>query len=71
LKVKPRDAKVYVDGYLVGAVNDMDGVFQKLPLNAGHHRVQVKADGYAAQEFDVMITPGETATFEGDLKRLQ
>jgi hypothetical protein len=69
LKVKPRDAKVYVDGYFVGTIDTMDGVFQKLPLNSGRHHVSVKADGYQPEEFDVVITPNETATYQGDLKK--
>jgi hypothetical protein len=35
LKVKPRSAKVYVDGYFVGTVDEFDGSFQKLALNTG------------------------------------
>jgi len=71
LKVKPRDAKVYVDGYYVGLVNQFDGMLQKLSLNGGSHKVEVKADGYETAEFDVLITPGQTLTFAGDLKKLQ
>jgi hypothetical protein len=71
LKIKPRDAKVYVDNYFVGTVDSMDGVFQKLPLNGGRHRVTVKADGYEPEEFDVVITPNETATYAGDLKKIK
>ena len=71
LKVKPKSAKVYVDGYFVGAVDDFDGAFQKLPLNGGQHKVEIRADGYATAEFDVLITPGQTVTFAGELKRIQ
>jgi hypothetical protein len=71
LKIKPRDAKVYVDNYFVGTVDSMDGVFQKLPLNGGRHHVSVKADGYQPEEFDVVITPNETATYQGDLKPIK
>lgn len=71
LKVKPRNAKVYVDGYFVGVVDQFDGMMQKLTLNGGNHKVEVKADGYETAEFDVLITPGQTLTFSGDLKKLQ
>ena len=30
LKIKPRDGKVYIDGYFVGVIDDFDGMFQKL-----------------------------------------
>jgi hypothetical protein len=65
LKVKPKDAKVYVDGYFAGLAD------QKLTLNGGNHKVELKADGYETSEFDVLITPGKTLTFAGDLKKLQ
>jgi len=71
LKVKPRDAKVYVDGYYVGNVDQFDGAFQKLSLNSGSHKVEVKAEGYETAEFDVLITQDKTLTFAGDLKKLQ
>ena len=71
LKVKPRNAQVYVDGYLVGTVDQFDGMFQKLTLNGGSHKIEIKADGYETGEFDVLVTPNQTLTFAGDLKKLQ
>ena len=71
LKVQPRDAKVYVDGYFVGVVDSFDGVFQKLAVEAGTHRVEIRADGYEPVQFEVMVTPGETITYKGQLKRLE
>jgi hypothetical protein len=71
LKVKPRSAKVYVDGYFVGYVDQFDGAFQKLALNTGRHKVEVRADGFETAEFDVLINPAQTVTFQGDLKRIQ
>jgi hypothetical protein len=71
LKVKPRSAKVYVDGYFVGYVDQFDGSFQKLALNTGRHKVEVKADGFETAEFDVLINPQQTVTFQGELKRIQ
>jgi hypothetical protein len=71
LKVKPRAAKVYVDGYFVGYVDQFDGAFQKLPLNTGRHKVEIKADGFETAEFDVLINPEQTVTFKGELRRIQ
>lgn len=71
LKVKPRAAKVYVDGYFVGTVDQFDGAFQKLALNGGRHKVEIRADGFETAEFDVLITPSQTITFQGELKRIQ
>jgi hypothetical protein len=71
LRIKPRETQVYVDGYLVGTVDDFDGAFQKLGIESGSHRVELKADGYEPLELDVVITPGETVTYKGELKRIQ
>jgi hypothetical protein len=71
LKVKPTNAKVYVDGYYVGLVDEFDGAFQKLTLNGGRHKVELRAEGYETTEFDVLITPEQTVTFEGKMKKVQ
>lgn len=71
LKIKPTDAQVYVDGYFVGVVDSFDGVFQKLTLEAGPHRVEIKADGFEPVSFDILVTPGETLTYKGDLKPIR
>jgi len=63
----PREAQVFADGYYVGIVNDFDGVFQHLNLEAGPHQIEVRLPGYDdAVEFDVMIQPGRTTTFRAD-----
>jgi hypothetical protein len=70
LKVRPANAQVYIDGYYVGVVDSFDGMFQRLDLDAGSHRVEVRAEGYETATFDVMLTPGETVTYKGELKRI-
>lgn len=69
LKVKPRHAQVLVDGYFVGTIDSYDGIFQRLGLEAGGHRVEIRADGFEPLEFDVLITPGETITYKGEMRR--
>jgi hypothetical protein len=59
----PRYARVFADGYYVGLVNDFDGIFQHLNLEAGPHRIEIQDDGYGAIAFDVYIRPGETITY--------
>ena len=71
LKIKPREASVYVDGYYVGVVDDFDGVFQKLHMESGAHRIEVRAPGYETLSFDVRVEPGRTTTYKGDLKKIQ
>jgi hypothetical protein len=71
LKIKPREAEVYVDGYFVGTVDDFDGVFQRLHIETGPHRIEVRAPGYETLSFDLRVAPGKTTTYTGELKRLQ
>jgi PEGA domain-containing protein len=71
LKIDPKKAQIYVDGYYVGVVDSFDGTFQKLPLDAGGHKIELKADGYEPLEFDVLITPGETSTYKGEMKPIK
>ena len=46
-----RIAQVFADGYYVGIVNDFDGVFQHLNLEAGPHQIEIREPGFAADCF--------------------
>ncbi len=61
-----RDARVFADGYYVGIVNDFDGVFQHVNLEAGPHHMEIEMGGAQGIEFDVYVRPGETTTFRAD-----
>ena len=61
-------AEVYIDGYFVGVIDSYDGAFQRLSVEAGPHRVELKAEGFEPVQFEVMITPGETITYKGEMK---
>jgi hypothetical protein len=63
----PREAQVFADGYYVGIVNDFDGVFQHLNLEAGPHNIEVEIPGYDRVAFNVMIQPGRTMTLRADV----
>ena len=71
LKIKPREGEVYVDGYYVGVVDDFDGIFQRLHLDSGAHRIEVRAPGYEPLAFDVHITADHTTTYQGELRKIQ
>ena len=62
----PRDAEVFADGYYVGIVNDFDGIFQHINLEAGRHHIEIDWGGYEPIAFDVFVRPGETTTFRAD-----
>ena len=63
----PREAHVFADGYYVGIVNDFDGIFQHLNLEAGGHRIEIEVPGYETIAFDVMVQPGRTITLRADV----
>jgi hypothetical protein len=71
LKIKPREAEVYVDGYYVGIVDDFDGIFQRLHVETGSHRIEIRAPGYEPLTLDVRVTSDHTTTYRGELKKIQ
>jgi hypothetical protein len=70
LKIHPKDAQVYVDGYYAGVVDDFNGHFQHLDLVPGPHHVEVRAPGRQSLEFDVVIQARHTTMYEGTLAPL-
>jgi hypothetical protein len=68
LKIRPRDAQVFVDGYYAGIVDDFDGTFQSLRLEAGGHKIEIHMPGFEDLELDVHVQPGRTLTLEEMLR---
>ena len=62
----PREAEVFADGYYVGLVDDFDGIFQHVNLEAGPHNIEINWGGYEPIAFDVYVRPGETTTLRAD-----
>ena len=58
----PHQAQVFVDGYYVGVVDDFDGAFQQLNLEAGAHELEIRIPGRAPSSYDVNVQPGQTMT---------
>lgn len=63
----PREAQVFADGYYVGIVDDFDGVFQHVNLEAGEHQIEIRAPGLQPIAFDVAVQPGRTITLRADI----
>jgi hypothetical protein len=70
LRVEPKQAEVFVDGYYAGLVDDFDGTFQGLRLEDGPYHVSIRAPGYEPLEFDVRIIPGQDINYRGVLRPL-
>ncbi|MGE0362104.1 MAG: PEGA domain-containing protein [Vicinamibacterales bacterium] len=60
LQVTPRQAEVYVDGYLAGLVDDFDGVFQRLQVPPGEHELTIYLEGYRTFTQKLLFRPGAT-----------
>lgn len=65
LEVEPQNADVYVDGFYVGRLEDFaaDG----MPLRAGRHWIELRADGYQTLTIPVAITAGQLTRYRGGL----
>jgi hypothetical protein len=62
----PREAQVFADGYYVGIVDDFDGVFQHVNLEAGEHQIEVRTPGDEPIAFDIVVQPGRVMTLRAD-----
>ena len=70
LQISPRNAQVYVDGRFVGLVDDFDGSFQQLHVEAGQHQLQVSLEGYRTYTENVLFRSGATVKLQGNLEPL-
>jgi hypothetical protein len=67
----PQDGQVFADGYYMGVVDDFDNPFQHMNLEAGPHKIEIRAPGFEPVAFDVNVVPGETITFHAEMLPLQ
>ncbi len=58
--VDPSEARVYVDGYYAGVVDDFDGLFQRLHVAPGRHEITLKLEGYQSHRVKVYVSPDAT-----------
>lgn len=67
---RDRVAAVYVDGFYAGIVDDFDGLFQRLPLPPGGHRLTLYLDGFETADFSLYLHPGANFTVHHAMVRL-
>jgi hypothetical protein len=67
IEVEPREAEVYLDGYLVGRVDDFDGWLQRLRVPYGAHEVEIYLPGHRTLRENVLFRPGATVRIAGAL----
>jgi PEGA domain-containing protein len=69
LRVSPGTAQVYVDGALVGTVDEFDGFSDHLELDAGRHAIELRAEGYETYLGTIDVEAGKTLTKRVSLKK--
>jgi len=69
--VDPSEARVYVDGYYAGTVDDFDGLFQRLHVSPGRHEIALKLEGYKTHRVKVYVAPDSTVKLEYEMQKGQ
>jgi hypothetical protein len=67
LAVTPTAAQVFIDSFYAGTVADIDAQ-RVLTLDAGPHRIEIRAPQYQTLTVDVRIVPREIVTYRGALE---
>ena len=70
LQTIPDIAQVFVDGYYVGLAEEFGLHGRAMDLNAGAHRIELRAPGYETLAFNVMIAPNDIVRYRGDMQPL-
>ena len=66
----PSAAQVYVDGHYVGLAEEFGAGGGAMNLDAGAHRVELRAPGYDTLAFSVMIEPNSLVRYRGDMQQI-
>jgi hypothetical protein len=70
LKITPRDARVYVDGYFAGQVDNFDGTFERLHVAPGQHEIIIYKEGFRSRRERLYLSANTTRTLQGELEPL-
>ena len=70
IEVNPREARVYIDGYLAGRVDEFDGQRQRLRIPPGQHVIVIYLEGYRSLRQHLYLGPSTTRLLEGTLEPL-
>jgi hypothetical protein len=68
-QITPQSADVFIDGGFVGTVGQFTPASQPLGVPAGHHRVEIRSDGFRTMVFDVDIIAGQVVPYQGAMTR--
>ena len=70
VRAQPKDARVYIDGALVGTVDEFDGLSDHLEVEPGTHRLEIRADGFETFSTEIRVRENRTITARANLRQL-
>ncbi len=62
IKSNAETGKVYIDGALVGTVDEFDGLNEGLEIEAGRHTLEIRAEGYVTRTMEITVKVGTKKT---------
>jgi len=68
-EITPDSAAVFVDGTYMGTAGEFGAAAEPLGLDAGRHRVEIRAAGHRTMTFEADVRPGEVIPYQGTLQR--
>ena len=68
LQEVPDTAQVFVDGYYIGFAEEFGPGRRAIDLDAGAHRIELRAPGYETLNFSVMIAPNGIVRYRGAMQ---
>lgn len=66
LEVEPTSAEIFIDGEYYGSVDGWR--HQTIPVEPGHRRLELRADGHRSQRLDVEVEEGRWVTIRTRLE---
>lgn len=68
--VEPRYAQVFVDGYYSGIADNYAGLFHRLHVPPGDHKIALYIEGYRTVSQRLSVTPGATYKLHYSMEKL-
>jgi PEGA domain-containing protein len=68
-QITPQAADIFIDGGFVGNVGQFTPQSQPLGVPAGHHRVEIRSEGFRPMAFDVDVVAGQVLPYQGTMQR--
>jgi len=69
IDVRPDDARIYLDGHLLGLAGEVRHLAALRSVLAGPHVVTAELPGYVTLRRDIVVDPGHRARVRATLKR--